>query len=100
MPPTNLERLIAALAIPPGRHVGPDAATLDMIRTTIKKLTTEHPVPPRCVALQTEYTKKLQAANNAVRGGGHLSNFGLVWNNFINAALVFVQCVIGAPGAP
>jgi hypothetical protein len=100
MPPTNLEKLITALAIPPGRHVGPDGATLDMIRTSIKKLTTEQPVPPRCLPLQTEYTKKLQAANNAVRGGGHPSNFGAIWNNFINAALAFVECMKSTPGAP
>ncbi len=100
MPPTNLEKLISLLAIPPGRRAAADGATLDIIRQAIKKLTTESAVPPRCLPLQTEYTKKLQAANNAVRGGGHPSNFGLIWGNFINAALAFVECMKGPPGTP
>ena len=34
------------------------------------------------------------------RGGGHPSNFGLVWNNFINAALAFVECMKSPAGTP
>jgi hypothetical protein len=100
VPPTNLEKLIDLLAIPPGRRIGADGATLDIIRQGIKKLTTESAVQPRCLPLQTEFTKKLQAANNAVRGGGHPSNFGLIWGNFINASLAFVECIKSPPDAP
>jgi hypothetical protein len=99
-PPKPIEELLDVLGVPPGRHVAPDGATLDMIRQTIKTLTTETPVPARCLPLQAEYTKKLQAANNAVRGGGHPSTFGLIWNNFIKAALAFAKCLKAPPGTP
>jgi len=92
-PSPNFERLINQLEVPPGRHLAIDGATLDMIRRLIKKLTTERAVPPRCLPLQADYTKKLQAANNALRGGGHPSNFDRIWNNFVDAALAFVDCV-------
>ena len=97
-PPKPIEELLDVLGVPPGRHVAPDGATLDMIRQTIKTLTTETPVPARCLPLQAEYTKKLQAANNAVRGGGDPSNFGLIWNNFIKAAPGIRQMPEGPAG--